>query len=161
MISREHTLIYLEEEFAAAEVWGMRHNVPLALAAASLEVRVTLTQPETGEVFFLRGQLDDYREIPPAWTFTDAGWQAPPTQRLFPKAATPATGGASMFHTQPVICAPFNRLAYKEHAGPHDNWGGPASWLTAGAPNEVRAHHLGDMLSVMHQHFVVTRGRMA
>lgn len=161
MIPRDHTLIYIEEELLGAEAWAERHAVRLLWVPESLEVRATLTQPETKDLFFLRGRFDDYREIAPAWSFTDAEWTGAPRPQLFPRPAPPPNGGASIFHTQPVICAPFNRLAYKQHQGPHVDWGGPAGWLTAGRPNEVRAHYLGDMLSVMHQHFVVTRGRMA
>jgi hypothetical protein len=161
VIPRDHTLIHLEDELPGAQTWAERHGDPLLWVPEALEVRVALTQPETKELFFLRGHFDDYREIAPAWTFTDAVWTAPPRQQLFPRPAPPLSGGVSVFHPQPVICAPFNRLAYRQQNGPHNDWGGPANWLTAGRPNEVKAHYLGDMLSVMHQHFVVTRGRMA
>jgi hypothetical protein len=120
---------------------------------------VTLTQLETGDLFYLRGRFDDYREIPPAWAFTDFGWRADPQHAVFPKPIS-SPYGSSVFHTQPVICAPFNRLAYKVHDGPHSDWGGPANWLNAGQVHEVRARCLGDMLSVMYQHFRFTRGRM-
>ena len=161
MTPRNHTLIYLDEELPGAKAWAERHAVSLLWVPESLEIRLTLIQPETNDRFFLRGRFDDYRELAPVWTFMDAEWSDGTRQQLFPRPAPPPSGGASIFHTQPVICAPFNRLAYKQHNGPHNDWGGPAGWLTAGAPNEVRAHFVGDMLSVIHQHFVVTRGRMA
>lgn len=160
MIPREHTLIHLEDELPGARCWAERHDVPFLWVPESLEVRATFVQPETNEVFYLRGRFDNYREIAPAWTFTDAAWTAEPRQQLFPRPGqTPY--GASVFHGNPVICVPFNRLAYKEHRGPHDDWGGPANWLTAGRPNEVKAHYLGDMLGVIYQHFLFSRGRMA
>jgi hypothetical protein len=160
VVSREHTLILLEDELSGAQAWATHHDVPLLWVPEVLEMRATFTQPETKDLFYLRGRVDDYREIPPAWTFTDATWAAEPCAQLFPRPAqTPY--GTSVFLNQPVICAPFNRLAYKEHEGPHQDWAGPVNWLTAGQPNEVKALFLGDMLSVIHQHFFCTRGRMA
>lgn len=161
MISQEHSLIHLDDELPGAQAWAGRHGVLLTWKPEELELRAIFVQPETNESFFLRGEFGNYRAIAPAWTFTDAAWSAAPVQHLFPRPATPPSGGASVFHSKPVICAPFNRLAYKEHEGPHQDWDGPANWLTAGQPNEVKAHHLGDMLAVIHQHFVFTRGRMA
>ena len=163
MIPREHTLIHVESELVGARAWAERHRVPLEWLPDGLELRATLSQPETGDEYFLRARVGDYRELPPAWSFTDSNWKADPIQTLFPRPNTVTSGGASIFHTQPVICAPFNRLAYKFEGvqGPHGDWGGPANWLAAGKPNEVRADSLGDMLSVIYQHFLVTRGRMA
>jgi hypothetical protein len=160
VIPREHTLIHVDEELPGARASAARHGVSLVWAPEGLQVRAVLTQPETNELFFLRGIFDDYREIAPAWTFTDETWTASPSTFLFPRAGTLPNGGSSIFHPTAVICAPFNRLAYAQHAGPHNDWGGPASWLTAGQPDQVKAHYLGDMLSVVYQHFVVTRGRM-
>lgn len=161
MIPRNHTLIYIEEELLGAQAWAERHHVPLLWAEEGLELRATLTQPETQEMFYLLGRFDDYREVAPSWTFTDSEWTAAPRQQHFPRPGHLPAGGASVFHTQPVICAPFNRLAYKEHQGPHQDWGGPANWLTAGQPNEVKAYFIGDMLAVIQRHFAVSRGRMA
>jgi len=163
VIPREHTLIHVESELDGARAWADRQRVLLGWLADILEVRVTMSQPETGDQYFLRGKVDDYRELPPAWSFTDGKWKADPIKSFFPRPNALPGGGASIFHPQPVICAPFNRLAYKFEGvqGPHGDWGGPANWLAAGKPNEVRAEKLGDMLSVIYQHFLMTRGRMA
>lgn len=161
MVPHAHTLIFVEEELPGAQAWAKRRSVPIVWIPAQLELRMTLSQPETKELFHLRGQLDNYREVPPAWVFTDETWKAEPRLQLYPKPASQSPYGASVFHTKPVICAPFNRLAYKEHEGPHADWGGPASWLTAGRPTEVKALCLGDMLSVIYEHFLFSRGRMA
>jgi hypothetical protein len=65
-----------------------------------------------------------------------------------------------MIHNQTaVICAPFNRLAYTDHAGPHGDWGGPQNWLNAGA-SQVHAETIGDMLQAIYRDFSVTRERM-
>lgn len=160
MVSGEDTIILLDDELPGAQAWAKRCRTPLVWVPEGLEIRVTLTQPDSGELFYLRGRFDNYRAVAPAWVFTDAEWTAEPGPQFFPRPAPTPLGAPSVFHAQPVICAPFNRLAYKEHNGPHPDWGGPAQWLTAGVAGQVTAHYLGDMVSVIYQHFVVTRGRM-
>ena len=58
-----------------------------------------------------------------------------------------------------IICAPFNRLAYNSHQGPHSDWGGPAQWMTAG-PQYVHAVTIGDMLQSILRDFSFSKGRM-
>src|SRR5690606_221291 len=101
--------------------------------------------------------FDNYRAVAPAWTFTDSGWVAPPAQQLFPR---PSIGpGASIFHSNAVICVPFNRLAFAQHGGPHGDWGTPANWIEAGN-GYVHAETVGDMLQVIWRDFTPTSGRM-
>lgn len=85
MVSREHALILVEDELPGAQAWAGRHGVSLLWVPKSLEVRATLTQPETKELFYLRGVFDDYRELPPVWSFTAEEWAAAPAMCLFPK----------------------------------------------------------------------------
>jgi len=160
VIPQADTIIYVDEELPGAKAWAKRHEVPLEWLPEQLELRATLTQPDTNDLYFLRARFDNYREIAPEWVFTDAMWTADPRQNLFPKPESLPNGKSSMIHAQPVICAPFNRLAYKVLKGPHQDWGGPASWLTAGGPDDVKAYCVGDMLSAIHRHFSVTRKRM-
>ena len=159
-MSYKHSLIHIEEELPGAKAWAARHDLPMDWLPDSLVVRVTLAQRETKEEFYLQGKFDNYRAIAPAWTFTDRLWTAEPAVNLFPRPAAMPGGKSSIFHTKPAICAPFNRLAYSVFKGPHSDWGGPENWLTAGQPNEVKAFFIGDMLSVIYQHFSVTAGRM-
>lgn len=58
-----------------------------------------------------------------------------------------------------MICAPWNRLAYKEvnDKGPHDNWGGLTNWTDA-APGYTKADTLADMLSQIELHLSVSPG---
>ena len=58
-----------------------------------------------------------------------------------------------------IICAPFNRLAYATHDGPHSNWGDAAQWMTAG-PGYVYAVTIGDMLQLILRDFSLSKGRM-
>ena len=161
MVPTATTVLVVEDELGGAMAWAERRAVPLTWKPKLLEIRATFTQPESHELFYLRGRVDDYKVLPPTWTFTDQSWLADPAPAFFPKLAQ-SPYGASMFITYrgPVICAPFNRLAYAEHQGPHADWSGPSSWLTAGAPDQVRAHFLGDMLQLIFRDFVHSRGRM-
>lgn len=161
MVPTATTVLVVEDELAGARAWAERHAVPLAWEPEVLEIRATLTQPETDQLFYLRGRFDDYRVLPPAWTFTDQSWSAEPAPTFFPRLAQ-SPNGASIFITYrgPVICAPFNRLAYAEYQGPHSDWVGPSSWLTSGAADQVKAHFLGDMLQLVFRDLVHSRGRM-
>lgn len=151
----------VEAELRAARAWAERHRVPLCWDAEALELRAVLAHPKTADKFYLRGEFDDYRELPPAWTFCSSTWKGTGNKRDFPKSPTPSE---SIFiapkRSGPVICAPFNRLAYGQHGGPHKNWGGPAQWLSA-APRYVRATTIGDMLHVICRDLRHTQGTMA
>lgn len=161
MISPEHVRIIVDAELSAARAWAERHKSPLDWLPDALECRVKFTQPETGEVFFLRGVFDNYRAVAPEWSFVDPEWGQTGHPKYFPKPGQ-ASFGASIFilhDKKAIICVPFNRLAYADHGGPHTDWSGPASWLNAG-PTNIQAHTLGDMLQAVHRDFVFSRGRM-
>lgn len=161
MIPIEDTIIIVEDELRGARPWAGRCNVPLAWLLHRLELRVTFTQPETKELFFLRGRFDDYKAIAPALTFSDATWEATGRTLDFPKVITPPHGSPMFIAggNGAVICVPFNRLAYAQHGGPHSDWGGPTNWLNAGGAY-VRAETIADMLQAIRRDFLHTRGRM-
>ena len=151
----------MAHEFEAAARWAERHSVPFEWLPVDLQLRLTLVQPETALPFFLRGRFHDYRALPPEWTFTNEKWEGTGRPAHFPKVAH-SPFGASIFimHGQnAVICVPFNRLAYTEHAGPHGDWNGPTSWLNAGS-SSIHADTLGDMLQAIHRDFLLSRGYM-
>lgn len=62
-------------------------------------------------------KCDSYPTLPPAWHFRN-----PDTGVLDSPADTPR--GGAFFHSNGVICAPWNRLAYSAHwsRGPHGDW---------------------------------------
>ena len=125
-------------------------------------IRVSLKQPETGELFYLEGDFNGYRELPPLFTFSSQPWNRSNQRNDYPKPADPNPfGGGSIFHPQPCICANFSRGAYHSHGGPHNDWGGPERWLEAAAGGPyVRAYDAPSMLSVVYTRFVYTRGRL-
>lgn len=80
--------------------------------------RFTITLPaKDGTQMTLLVECDRYPEIPPAFH-----WYNVDTGALDQAADTPQRGG--YFHPSGRICAPWNRLAYKQcdTKGPHGNW---------------------------------------
>jgi hypothetical protein len=162
LVPADHTRLIVEKELEAAQGWAGRHGVEIDWLPEVLELRVPLRQPETGELFFLRGDFRDYKALAPEWTFADEKWQGGGRAVDFPKVG-PTRFGAPIFMTHnqtAVICVPFNRLAYADHAGPHKDWGGPANWLNAGL-SQIHAETVGDMLQAVYRDFCLTRERMA
>ena len=71
-----------------------------------------------------------------------------------PGAGKGITG--SIFHSSGRICAPFNRLAYHQHGGPHNNWGGPECWLNV--KGQIRETDLAGMFASIVGHLKVSPG---
>lgn len=67
--------------------------------------------------FWVRCHCDGYPAIPPAWH-----WFNPESDEVDQLKDTPI--GGQFFHSAGVICAPWNRLAYKSEdpRGPHNDW---------------------------------------
>lgn len=158
-VPTEITKLEIEEEIRAAEAWAKRHEIPFEWIEERLELQVVFTQPVSNDLYYLQGLFDDYREIPPRWIFTDSSWSDQVKKQNFPKGeSTPF--GSSIFHSNGVICAPFNRLAYNDYNGPHSDWGSPAQWPNA-ARDKVVADTMGDMLSAIHRDFKFTKTRLS
>lgn len=82
------------------------------------EVSFVLGLPaRDGSSFWLLCRCAGYPGIPPAWH-----WYQPETRAIDQPRDTPTGGG--FFHGSGVICAPWNRLAYKSEdtRGPHSDW---------------------------------------
>ena len=149
-------------ELDGTRAWAKRYGLDLAWNSAERILRVTLVQANTQEPFFLQGQFDNYKALPPIWDWRDGTWSNPSTLPASPKPGT-TPFGSPMFichNNKAIICAPFNLLAYGTHGGPHSNWGDPAQWMTAGG-NYVRATIIGDMLQAILRDFRFTAGHMA
>jgi hypothetical protein len=96
---------------------------------------------------------DSYRALPPLWRFVRPGTDETGKQWF------PASGSGSFFHPGGMICAPWSRLAYKEHDGPHDNWSGPTNWLNV--TDVTVAHTIPDMLASIDVNLRQSPGMMA
>lgn len=70
-----------------------------------------------GQYYWLKVDCTNYPALPPAWR-----WFDPRSGQCDAPGATPK--GSGYFHSNGVICAPWNRLAYKQQdpRGPHGDW---------------------------------------
>lgn len=137
-----------EEEIPGALRWASYHGLKHSWNqdALFLMVRLQGLVDEDGhrEEYLLSGVFDDYRVIPPAWRFLDPRNSADVGKAAFP---TPGTfGPGSILHTNGVICAPWNRLAYATETGLHNNWTDLTKWETL-EPNRTHAKSIPDMLA--------------
>ena len=150
------------DELPGAMAWAKRHNVAMDTQfIADRIIRAVFVQPENGEKFYLRGAFEDYRAYPPIWEWYDESWTTTNDLHLSPQPGNSPIGSSIFIqhNGRGLICAPFNRLAYGEHNGPHTDWGNPAQWITAGQ-DYIHAITIGDMLNSILRDFRFSDGRM-
>lgn len=158
----EESATIAKHQLENAEPWAERRGLNLEWKRSELRLRTVMAQRDTDERFYLQGSFEGFPGLPPVWEFYDEEWQASGEKRLYP-STDPCPFGSSIFldHNQgPVICAPFNRLAYDDHGGPHSNWSGPANWRNVEG-GHVKALTVGGMLQAIRRHLRPTQGRMA
>jgi len=146
----------VEAELDAARVWAARHDWILSWEAETLLLRLATYHRPAQRLVELLAKTDGYRALPPAWMFVRPGTEEA-NAAVFPAAGN-MPGIGSIFHGSGVICAPWNRLAYTEHGGPHDNWSGPEAWLQV--PEGTIAHTIPDMLAIIDAHLRASAGFM-
>lgn len=96
----------------------------------------------------------DYPARPPAWRIGAPSGDVDVDPSRFPRPA-PLCGKSSIFHSNRLICAPFNIQAYAQHNGPHGDW--PCDrWREV--KGHVQAFHITDMLAVILAHLRVSPG---
>ena len=161
MLSPLVTQVAIGDELPGAIAWARRCNIFLdTQAIASRIVRTVFVQTGTGEKFFLQGSFEDYKAYPPIWEWYDDNWVNKHEKCLSPNTGNNPLGSMFIAHEGlSLICAPFNRLAYSLHKGPHPEWGSPAQWMTARAGN-IYAITIGDMLNSILRDFRFSTGRM-
>ena len=161
MVPESVTAAVFSEEMTAAREWARREQIVLDAVISKTLVRATFIQESSGEHFYLQGRFDGYKALPPEWAWCDSEWSGQGNRSLSPDPAeTPY--GSSMFLNhdgRAVICAPFNRLAFSAHDGPHSDWGELTHWMSAGN-GHVHAVTIADMLDVIGRDFRHTKGRM-
>ena len=110
----------------AAELTVAEELVPLREQAGWLGWSLVESSPlhfllglpaSDGTRFYLSVDCDDYAVMPPAWRWCDVEGGS-----LDAPSCTP--DGSGFFHQHGVVCAPWNRLAYKtlDERGPHNDW---------------------------------------
>ena len=162
MLPDRVTAAALASEIEAACEWAGREQVQLDCSLPEKLLRAVFIRDDSSEHFYLQGRFDGYKALPPIWEWCDANWSNAGDRRLSPNAAQ-TSHGCSMYidhRGTAIICAPFNRLAYAAHGGPHTNWGELTHWMTVGG-GVVYAVTIGDMLHTIARDFRYTSGRMA
>ena len=161
MVPKETTAAIVEHELGGARAWAERVGARLEWKADALHLHAIIPRAGADDCFYIVGQFENYREVPPAWSFAESDWRVTGAPSAAPKPRQTPFGSCIFIQhgtpPRPVI-APFNRLAYAEERGPHSDWGGPAQWLNY--RSGVFAPTIGDMLAAMRRDIVATEGRM-
>ncbi|MGY0389438.1 hypothetical protein ACWZJV_20925 [Nocardioides sp. WG-D5] len=152
------TQVVVAAEMDAATAWATRRGWILSYDPATKKGKALATHPVTGTTITFRFDTTGYPDRqPPAWWCGDE----PTDPRNYPSGPSETKAGhpnGTIFHSQPVICAPWNRLAYNQvvPGAPHGDWT-LAAWKTM-APEYTRAHTLGDMLAALELHLTLSSG---
>ncbi|HUE85101.1 MAG TPA: hypothetical protein VMO26_03410 [Vicinamibacterales bacterium] len=158
----EITRAYIEAELPAVEHFCRRHGLGWTCDLEHLRAELTLRGPGANEAtleeYLAMADLTKYRAMPPWWRMVD-----PRTKKEIGPAGLPnptrTAFPSSIFHGSGVLCAPWNRGAYKQMGGPHDNWGDASAW------EQVRgttiALTLGEMVDRIYRETQESRGRLA
>lgn len=129
------SLGHVQEELA--ETKGLIDGLGLSLDASmlskrDLRFRVRGCSRKDDELYIVEFRCDDYRELPPWIELID-----PQSGEGDVKSAYP-----DCFHGYPVVCAQFNRKAYPEHSGLHEN-----RWTLQQWSEEAAIIRLGGMIN--------------
>jgi hypothetical protein len=161
-IPRAVTELTLEEpeHLPAAREWAAVNGLDLVFDADALTVDVALSGPPAEpdaapERYLIRGWLEDFDALPILWRFLD-----PRNGQEVGTAAYPQAASGTVFHGQGLICAPWSRLAYQLHGGPHTDWGALTDWKTF-RPPYTYAVTIPDMLDRLLRDTQKSTGRMA
>jgi hypothetical protein len=110
-----------QQELERAKIIADKAGFILEGDPAALAIRVWYTARD-GEPYILVGEFDDYKAQPPLLDFEEFDTGKRGTHRAYPWSRYD-----SFFHTDPIICAPFNRKAYRKV---HTNWQ-LAGWMNS------------------------------
>jgi len=107
--------LMFEREFAdlasVAEAMGWK-------LSGGQDLRFVLGVPaKDGTWLYVKCEADQYRTLPPVWRWCDENGGSVDADSM-------TAQGGQFFSTHQVICAPWNRLAYKtvDARGPHSDW---------------------------------------
>ena len=150
-------------ELKGAATWLKRNKVKVDDSLIdNLILRVSFIQPKTGDRFFLQGTFDNYKIWPPMWDWFDETWSDNEGKHLSPARASITR--PMFFEDDPrdkgIICAPFSRLTYGMHGGPHSDWRTLEDWNKYKHPKIMHADTIGDMLQLIQYDLVHSAGRM-
>src|SRR5207245_5739973 len=98
------------EELAENEGW--------TVTALNSESFLLGVPRKNGGELWMQCEADQYPALPPIWRWCGAHGTMVNDPRMIP------VGGSSYFHSNGVLCAPWNRLSYPtiDSRGPHGDW---------------------------------------
>jgi hypothetical protein len=111
------TELIIAEELNQLQEVATNEDGWIVTALSSEEFLFGMPRKGGGELW-VHCQADQYPTLPPIWQWCGADGTMLDDPRLVP------VGGSSYFHTNGVLCAPWNRLAYSQvdSRGPHSDW---------------------------------------
>lgn len=154
-VPKEVTIVTVEEELPGIESYARRHKWEIEWDKDTLTLTFTGQHPNDGTKMQVIAELQGYRALPPAWIFRDP-CAINHEKIFFPEPGTSRGVHGSIFHGSNRICAPFNRLAYREHGGPHGDWCGPECWLNV--KNHIRENKIAGMFASIIGHLKASPG---
>jgi hypothetical protein len=150
----EMSRAFVEEDLGPVRAWAARRNWTTSWHPNVLELRAATYHQRAERLIEVVATCGGYRAEPPDWRFVRPG-----SNQSGPEFS-PAVFAGGIFHPNGLICAPWNRLAYKELEGPHDDWGGPTNWLSV--PGDIStAQTLADMLAIVDAQLRSSPGMLA
>jgi hypothetical protein len=155
VLPKNITIASVEDELPALFAFGQRYGWAIKWIPDSLVLLADGKHPADDSPARIHGDVSSYRALPPAWRFIVVDGDTTDKVRAVKSGCLPG-GISSMFHDNGVICAPFNRLAYQEHGGPHSDWNGPPRWLEV--KGKVSATTLAEMLAQILLHLNYSLG---
>lgn len=141
----------LDDQVPSAQAWADRHGWALHFDRPSRTLTVQTVHPKTNDPLTFRADLDDYNRLPPMWSCRAGGQGA----RLWPSPGNRANVSGSIWHPNKLICAPWNRLAFADHGGPHGDWT-LTNWQEV--TGYTLADTLADMLDQLRLHLAASPG---
>jgi hypothetical protein len=158
----------VEEEMTAALAWAERNGYRVDYHPDTLTARMPLEGATSGETapepYLLAGSFEGYRAFPPSWRFLHPHTEEDVGPSAYPAALQPSPFGSGLFTTGgptgALICAHFNRLAFKEAGGIHEDWGALTDWQNPPAGYTI-ALTIGQMLQRIALETRVSSARMA
>lgn len=151
-VSQDVSRAHVEEEMGEARAWLQRAGLEPHWQPDPLILAVRMSSGVDKEEYIFEFKLDDYRELPPSIELVHPVSGERGTRRCYP------SGGNAYFHSQPVVCAPWNRRAYKVLGGPHADWE-MKNWASY-RPNQSRLGSILALLKILIDEPNLYRGRM-
>lgn len=149
-------------ELPAITAWATRHHWDLTYDGTAMKGRAVVMHPHVeDQVVTFWFDVEGFPNIqPPAWWCGGDGQAVSVDKADYPRPRqNPPPPIGSIFLPNPVICAPWNRLAYAVHGGPHGvtDWPALSGWKTNG-PGYTQANTIADMLSALDLHLQYSDG---